>query len=132
MTPEGIVLADCKKILKKLEFMGWVSHWERINVGLFYTLWGGKIKIGREDDADLWVFVPVDNIMWIMFFECKDPIKGEQSDGQIEFENKFVGFHNVIYQIITDAKQIKITVDNARKKSKTYGKLESWELPDHI
>lgn len=132
LTPEGQVLSQCKDMLKRLEIMGWVKHWERMSVGMSMNMQGYRQMTGRVGSADLWAFVPVDEILHIMFFEVKREDGGIQSPAQIEFEHKFIGFHNVIYQIITDPKQIKVTVDNARKKSKNYGKIEEWELPKEL
>lgn len=129
-TPEGLVLSKCKEMLKKLEIQGKISHWTRINVGTFYTQWGSYIKIGREFEPDLWVFVPVDDIIWIMFLDTKKSSGGDNN--QDVFFNKFNSFHNVICSYITDSKQMKILIENIRRKSKTYGKLESWELPEEI
>lgn len=131
-TPEGAVLTKCKDMLKRLEMMGWVRYWNRMEVGIHYNMQGFLQKHGRKGDPDLITFVPVDNIMWTMFFEVKRPDGGIQSQSQQDFENKFLGFHNVIYEIITDAKQIKLTIENARRKSKTYGKIEEWELPENV
>lgn len=131
-TPEGLVLSKCKDMLKRLEIMGWVRHWDRTSVGLHMNMQGYMQRHGRNGTPDLQAFVPVDETMWVMFFEVKRPDGGMQSDAQKEFENKFVGFHNIIYQIITDAKQIKDSVHNARIKSKNYGKIEDWVLPESI
>lgn len=132
-TPEGLVLAKCKDMLKRLEIMGWVRYWNRMEVGIHYNMQGYIQKHGRKGDPDIICFVPVDETLHIMFFEVKrEDGTGIQSQFQQDFENKFVGFHNVIYQIITDAKQIKITVENARRKAKNYGRIEEWELPKEI
>lgn len=131
-TPESLVLSKCKDLLKKLEIMGWIIHWERLNVGLHMNMQGYMQRHGREGSPDLIAFVPVDQTMWIMLFEVKRPDGGVQSKVQKEFEIKFTGFINTVYQIITDPKQIKITVENARKQSLTYGKIEEWELPIDI
>lgn len=129
-TPEGIVLSKCKDILKKLEVMGWICYWNRMEVGIHYNMQGYIQKHGRKGDPDLFAFVPVDNTVYVMFFEVKrEDGKGIQSPSQQEFENKWIGLHNVSYTIITEAKQIKELVSNIRRKSKTYGKLEDWELP---
>lgn len=132
-TPESIVLTKCKDLLKKLEIMGWVKHWDRLSVGLHMNMQGYMQKHGRVGSPDLIAFVPVDNIMHTIFFEVKrGDGTGKQSLEQQEFENKFLGFHNVIYQIVTDHKQIKLTVENTRRKSINYGKIEEWELPRDI
>lgn len=131
-TPEGIVLSKCKDMLKKLEFMGWICHYERMNVGMSMNMQGYRQMTGRVGSADLWVFVPVDETIWVMFFEVKREEGGIQSQVQKDFENKFLRFHNVVYQIITDAKQIKLAVENVRRKSNNYGKIEEWELPKNI
>lgn len=133
MTPEGAILNKCKEMLKRLEFMGWVTHWDRLNVGLHMNMQGYLNKHGRVGSPDLLVFVPVDEIMYTMFFEVKrEDGTGKQSLEQQEFENKFLGFHNVKYEIITDHKQIKLTIENARRKSINYGKIEDWELPKDL
>lgn len=129
-TPESLVLSKCKDILKILETMGWVRYWNRMEVGIHYNMQGYINKHGRKGDPDLFAFVPVDQTMWTMFFEVKrEDGKGIQSDSQKEFESKFLGFNNVIYSIITDSKQIKKIVEDARKTSPSYGKLSELELP---
>ncbi len=131
-TPEGIVLSKCKDILKQLELQGKVVHYERMNVGMTRNMQGYLQQQGRVGTSDLFVFVKCDEICWILLLEVKRPDGGKQSDVQIEFENKFIGLHNVIYALVTDHKQIKELVDNVRRKSKNYGKIEDWELPDLI
>lgn len=123
-TPESIVLNKCKDMLKKLECMGWVRHWDRLSVGLHMNMQGYMQQHGKKGSSDLISFVPLDETMYVIFFEVKRKEGGVQSISQKEFENKFIGFDNVIYQIITDAKQIKFTVENIRKKSTNYGKLD--------
>lgn len=131
LTPEGQVLSKCKDMLKKLEMMGWVKHWDRISVGLHMNMQGYFQKHGKAGSPDLMAFVQCDEICHVLFLEVKSDV-GKQSDIQKEFENKWIGLHNVIYTIITDHKQIKELVHNIRIKSKTYGKLAEWELPDLI
>lgn len=104
-----------------------------MEVGIHYNMQGYIQKHGRKGDPDLFAFVPVDNTLWTMFFEVKrEDGTGIQSPSQQDFEKKFVGFHNCQYLIVTDAKQIKLTVENARRKSPNYGKIEEWELPLNI
>lgn len=127
-TPEGIVLSKCKDMLKRLESIGWVKHWERMNVGMSMNMQGYRQMSGRVGSADLWAFVSCDNQCHVLFLEVKSEV-GKQSEVQKEFDNKWIGLHNVVYAIITDAKQIKVMVENIRRKSLTYGKIEEWELP---
>lgn len=131
MTPEGLVLSKCKDMLKSLETMGWIIHWDRISVGLHMNMQGYLQKHGRNGSPDLMAFVKCDEICHILLLEVKSET-GKQSEVQKDFENKFLGLQNVIYALITDASQIKTMVHNIRIKSKTYGKLESWELPESI
>lgn len=113
--------------------MGWVNYWNRMEVGIHYNMSGYIQKHGKKGDPDLFAFVPVDHILWTMFFEVKrEDGKGIQSQSQKDFENKFVGFDNVRYEIITDAKQIKTIVKEARMTSVNYGKLNESELPEEI
>lgn len=129
-TPEGLVLSKCKDMLKGLETMGWIRYWNRLEVGIHYNMQGYINKHGRKGDPDLFAFVPVDQTMWTMFFEVKrEDGKGVQSPHQKDFENKFLGFNNVRYSIITDAKKIKKIVEEVRKTSPNYGKLSELELP---
>ncbi len=130
-TPESIVLSKCKDLLKKLEFIGWIKHFERMNVGMVRNMQGYMMKQGTVGMSDLIVFVPCDEICHTLFLEVKSEV-GKQSQAQIDFENKWIGLHNVVYALITDPKQIKIMVDNIRRKSKNYGKIEEWELPKDI
>ncbi len=132
-TPEGLVLQKCKDMLKKLEIMGWIKYWNRMEVGIHYNMQGYLQKHGRKGDPDLFTFVSCDNICHVLFLEVKrEDGKGIQSSSQQEFENRWIGLHNIGYHIITDAKQIKVLVENIRKKSLTYGKIEEWELPIDI
>lgn len=109
---ESPVLSKSKEILKDLEGKGWITHWTRINIGLFYTQWGGMIKIGKKFEPDLWVFVSVNNLMWIMFFDTKKPKGGDRN--QDIFFNKFNGVTNVVCAYITDAKQIKYLIQKVK------------------
>lgn len=132
ITPEGKVLADCIKLLKILELQKKICHWERINVGMTLNMQGYLQKQGRTGTSDLIVYVPVDETLHILLLEVKRAEGGIQSESQKEFENKFLGLHNVIYSLITDSKKIKELVENVRRKSTIYGKLEEWELPENI
>ncbi len=116
-------------MLKKLEMMGWVRYWNRMEVGIHYNMQGYIQKHGKKGDPDLFAFVPCDNNCHVLFLEVKRPDGGKQSDTQKEFENKWHGLHNIGYHIITDHKQIKELVENIRRKSPNYGKIEEWELP---
>lgn len=131
-TFEKKVLKDCIKLLKKLEIMKWITHFERMNIGLSINMAGYFQRQGKAGTSDLIAFVPVDKTMWVMFFEVKRPSGGFQSKEQKEFEMKFLGFINVIYQLITDASQIKKTIEQARMTSLNYGKIGEWELPESI
>lgn len=133
MTPEGLVLNKCKDMLKRLEFMGWINYWNRMEVGIHYNMQGYIQRHGKVGDPDLIAFVPVDKTLWTMFFEVKRADgKGIQSAQQKAFEDKFRGLDNVRYEIITDAKQIKYTVESARKTGVDYGKIPDGILPDRI
>lgn len=129
-TPESIVLSKCKDMLKRLEICGWIRHWDRISVGLHMNMQGYMQQHGKKGSPDLLAFIPVDNLMWIMFFEVKRSEGGIQSVAQKEFENKFIGFSNAIYAIITDAKQIKDIIKEARLNSVTINDLG--DLPEDI
>ena len=132
-TPESIVLSKCKDMLKRLEYAGHVRHWDRLNVGLHMNMQGYLQRHGKDGSPDLIAFVPVDRTMWIMFFEVKRADgKGIQSESQKQFEDKFVCFDNCRYLIVTDAKQIKQAVENARKTSPNYGKIPDGVLPEFI
>ncbi len=113
-------------MLKGLEICGWVRHWDRTSVGLHMNMQGYMQKHGRNGNPDIQAFVPVDKVMWVMFFEVKRPVGGIQSPDQKTFEAKFQGFDNVIYAIITDSKQIKQLIIEARKTSPDYEKVD-WE-----
>lgn len=127
-TPEGIVLTKCITLLKKLEIMGWVRHFERMNVGLSINMAGYFQRQGKAGTSDLIVFISCDDICHTLFLEVKSET-GIQSLVQKEFENKWMGLSNVTYALIRDHKEIKLLVENIRRKSTTYGKLEEFELP---
>lgn len=132
-TPEGIVLDKCIKILKKLELIKWITHFERMNVGMIRNMQGYLMRQGTLGMSDLMTFVPCNNECHILFLEVKrEDGTGIQSETQKDFENKWVGLHNVGYHIITEAKQIKSLVENIRRKSPNYGKIEEWEFPIDI
>lgn len=128
MTPEGLILDACKRMLKSLELQGKVTHWERINVGAYRNMQGHVMRQGNVGTSDVIAFVPVDKTMWVMFFEVKRPDGGRQSPEQLEFESKFKGYDNVIYSVITDAKQIKQLVMQARSNIKDLSKIPYIEL----
>lgn len=130
-TPEGIVLEKCIKLLKVLELQGYIKHFERMNVGLHINMSGYYQRHGTPGMSDLIAFVPVDLVMWVMFFEVKRAEGGIQSTSQKEFENKFLGFTNIVYAIITDSKQIKEHVFKALMTSPKWGILDQ-ELPDMV
>ncbi len=120
-------------MLKRLSFGAWILHFERMQVGMSRNMQGYLMRQGTVGNADLWVFVKCDETCHILFLEVKrEDGKGIQSEEQKQFENKWIGLHNVSYHIITDAKQIKPLIENILRKSPNYGKLESWELPDDI
>jgi hypothetical protein len=124
-TPEGLVLENCKRMLKTLELQGKVVYWNRLNVGLSINMSGYFQRQGRSGDPDIMAYVPVDRTMWVMFFEVKRPDGGIQSASQKEFEGKFKGFSNVIYAIITDEKQIKYLIHKVKGIPFNSAKYES-------
>lgn len=118
LTPEGKVLDACKRMLKGLEIMGHVAYWNRMEVGIHYNMQGYLQRHGKVGDPDLIAFVPVDKTMWVMFFEVKrEDGKGVHSDNQKKFGLLWTEYTNVIYSIVTDAKQIKNHVKYARSHS---------------
>lgn len=131
-TPEGIVLATCIKTLKQLEIQGKITHWDRMQVGLSLNVSGYYQKQGRNGSADLWCFVPVDDVMWVLFFEVKRPNGGVQSKVQKEFESKWFKYENVMYSIITNCNEIIYLIECIRKQSKNYGKINRDDLPEEV
>lgn len=112
--------------------MGWIKYWIRLNVGMSMNMQGYRQMFGRPGESDLLAFVQCDETCWVLLLEVKREDGGIQSPAQQQFEHRFLGLHNVIYALITDHKQIKDIVHNIRIKSKSYGKLEDWELPKDI
>lgn len=112
-TPEGLILAKCKDMLKKLETLGWVRHYVRLNVGLHRNMQGYLQQQGTPGESDLVAFVPVLETMHVFFFEVKSAV-GKQSATQKQFEDKLKGFSNVHYHLITDDKQIKYLIQHIK------------------
>lgn len=93
-------------------------QWEKWGYVIFHDRYNaGKIPIGYRwvqlctaGHPDRMAFLRVKDVCWIYLIEVKDD-EGKQSPKQIEFENKFDGLSNVIYEIVRDPKQIDRTME---------------------
>lgn len=107
---EKSVSSDVKNTLSALELAGAVLWWERLNVGKVKTQFGSWIHLCREGTADFLAILPVTNGVMVYFIECKSDT-GIQKPKQSDFQKKAESW-GAIYEIVTDVKQVKTTVEN--------------------
>lgn len=112
-TPEGIVLEACIKELKQWQSVGVVIYWQRMNVRTWND--GRHIKLADSGASDLIAYVKNNKLLYVYLIECKRPIGGKVSENQLSFKHRFDGISNVIYEIVTDSKQIYRTIENITK-----------------
>lgn len=109
MTKESVVSKNVKTTLSALEADGACLWWERLNSGKVPTAFGTYLHLCRPGTADFIAILPVDYGLMIYFIETKAD-NGKQSLKQKEFQ-KEVESWGAIYELITDASQVRSTVE---------------------
>ncbi len=107
---EKEVMSSCKNRLTYWENCKVVIHFDRINSGKV-QISGRWIQLAKIGSPDLVAYINYNNTCYIYFIECKRTSGGITSDAQLEFAIKFRGLLNVIYEVVTNPKQIDITIE---------------------
>jgi hypothetical protein len=100
-----------------------LDQWERWGIVLWHDRYNsGNMPIGnrwvkmcKAGTPDRIAFVDVQGTCWIYMIECKAEGKF-QSPKQLEFESKFEGMKNVIYEVVYDAKHIDSTLERISQR----------------
>lgn len=91
------VLEPCLKLCKQL--LGThILQYRRLDALDSYHISGSP-------DIEIWV--PREKLVILIMAECKKPVGGVFSPKQIEYQDKYKVFKNVIYIGITEVKQLK-------------------------
>lgn len=106
---EKEVSKSVKLALADLESAGAVCWFERLNAGKVRTEYGSWLHLCRPGTADFIAILPVTDGVIVYFIECK-------SDTGVKkpLQNKFklnVESWGALYEIVTDVKQVRITVE---------------------
>ena len=97
-----LVLEPCLKLCKKL--LGThILQYRRLDALDSYHVSGSP-------DIEIWV--PKDNMVFIIMAECKKPVGGVFSPKQEAYRDKYLEYKNVLYEGITDVKYLKYLILN--------------------
>lgn len=92
------VLNPCIKLCKKLAISGAILQYRRLDV---------FDKTHIDGSPDIEIFLPKDNIVWILMAECKKPVGGTLRQTQKDYRDKYSKFSNIVYTTITSVKELK-------------------------
>ena len=106
---EKSVSKEVKLALDALERSGAVLWWERLNSGKVETVHGGWMQLCRQGTADFIAILPVVDGVMVYFIETKSDT-GKQTPQQVSFQ-KSVESWGGIYEVVTDVKQVRYTVE---------------------
>ena len=107
---EKSVSKDVKNALSALESDGAVLWHERLNSGKVRTEYGSWLQLCRKGTADFIAILPVKYGVMVYFIETKAD-GGRQTIEQKIFQNTVENW-GAIYEVVTDVKQVKTTVEN--------------------
>lgn len=118
-TPENEVKSKCLSRLDQWQRWGVVVDFDDLsNLGRGFNMYTGsywmRTKSGKRD---LIAYFKVGKILWVYLIECKSLV-GVQSNKQKEYESKFDGMDNCIYQVVDDEKMIDETLDRITGRTK--------------
>lgn len=126
---ERDILKSVKARLSAWQSEGVVLHFDRINSGKM-QINGRWVQLASAGTSDLIAYIKTkDNryalICWVYFIEVK--VKGgKQRDSQKQFEQKFLGIYNVVYQLVTHPDMVDETIE--RITNHYQNKLDSIDL----
>jgi hypothetical protein len=96
------VLEPCLKLCKQL--LGThILQYRRLDALDSYHVSGSP-------DIEIWI--PKDNLVYIIMAECKKPEGGIFSIKQKQYRDKYLKYKNVLYEGITDVKELKNIILN--------------------
>lgn len=109
------VLNPCLDLCKKFQEAKIILQYRRLDVF-------DKTHINGSPDIEIWI--PMNDLVFILMAECKKPIGGIVSDDQSDYKEKYVSFKNVQYEIITSPDQLDYLI---RKLSNIKVDMSSFE-----
>ena len=121
--PEESVKFKCLAALEQWMSWGYVIDYDDVSglgkhMNLFTGRWTMRTQLGKRD---LIAWFRVGRVLWTYLIECKAPGKLQsQRPEQIEYEKKWVGLDNVIYEVVDNYKQIHFTLDRLTEEATVY------------
>ena len=109
--PEETVKSKCLAALDQWQRWGVVIDFDDVSgLGKKMLPNGYWIMHTKKGKRDLVAWFRVQRTLWTYLIECKAPGQVQKPE-QIEYEKKWQGLENVIYQVVEDYKMIHQTLD---------------------
>lgn len=110
--PEETVKFKCIAALETWMSWGVVIDYDDVSglgkhMNMFTGRWTMHTQKGKRD---LIAWFRVGDQLWTYLIECKSEV-GVQSPAQVEYEAKWKGLKNVIYEVVTSRSQVDATLD---------------------
>lgn len=83
---------------------------ERLNSGKL-QINGRWVQLSQAGTPDRVAYIDVKGKCWIYWIECKAESGGNWHDSQRVFASKFSGLDNVVYEVVSDPKQVDKTIE---------------------
>lgn len=120
LSPENEVKLKCLSRLEQWLQWGVVVDYDDVsNLGRHMSLRTGHFfmntKVGKRDVI---VHFKVKRALWVYLIECKAPDGGVWSKDQQAYAQKYEGLDNVLYEVVSNASQIDITLDKITERTK--------------
>lgn len=106
---EKDIMKAVRLCLERMESDGCILWQSRLNSGKIETVHGRWVQLCKQGTADFIAILPVKDGVMVYFIETKSDT-GRQSAPQLEFQ-KQVEAWGAIYEIVTDVKQVRTTVE---------------------
>lgn len=97
-----LVLKPCLNLCRKYLSDGVILQYRRLDA---------LDKDHKPGSPDIEIFIPKENILWILMAECKKPDGGVHLKSQKLYQYRYKDLLNVVYAIIRSPNELSIEID---------------------
>ncbi len=115
--PEEEVKKKCLKRLSQWQSWGVVVDVDDVSDLGRRSIRGHWVMTTEKGKRDIIVLFKVQSFLWAYLIECKAPDGGTWNEHQQNYAKKFEGLENCIYEVVSDPKQIDITLDRITNRT---------------
>lgn len=117
--PEDQVKSSCIARLKFWQLKGVVIDFDDVsNLGRKQTRFG-YVMHTKKGKRDIIILLKVNTTLWCYLVECKAPTGGVWKQDQQDYSKKFYGLTNCIYEVVSNPKQVDVTIEKITNYSQT-------------